>query len=82
MAASAADISKWFDNGVAKGATHMIIVCDTWDYEDYPVYVQKDENAFKIEKKYNSSNMQKVMEVYSLSLSKEEQMNERRSFHY
>ena len=82
MAASAADISEWFDKGIAEGATHMIIVCDTWDYDDYPVYVKKGEDVHKREKKYNDSNMQKVMEVYNLSISKDEQMKDNCSFHY
>lgn len=42
MAASKYDITCWFQDGVVNGKTHMIIICDTYDYEDYPVYVPHD----------------------------------------
>ncbi len=46
MTISRADIKRWFRNGKKNGATHMIVVCDTFDYEDYPVYVEKGESVF------------------------------------
>ena len=39
MAATRKDIKTWFVEGKEKGATHMIIVCDSFSYEDYPVFV-------------------------------------------
>jgi hypothetical protein len=39
MAASKNQIREWVDRGVKTGATHVIIVYDRWDYEDYdPIY--------------------------------------------
>jgi hypothetical protein len=76
MAASRQDISRWFDEGVSKGATHMLVVCDTFDWEDYPVFAKGDVDI-KIEH-YRQASMQKIMEVYNLSMSKQEQMAERR----
>jgi hypothetical protein len=81
MAASKTDISEWFDRGLAQGATHMIIVCDTYDYEDYPKYVLPGQDVRVVEKNCNG-NMQKVMEVYNLQMDKATQMNERRAFNY
>lgn len=75
------DISGWFDRGVENGATHMIVVCDTFDYDDYPVYVSPEEDVRQKVKDY-SVNMQKVMEVYSMKHNKESQLNETRAFHY
>lgn len=85
-------ISGWFDEGVVKGATHMIVVCDTFDWSDYPVYVMPGEDARTKSFQYGSDdgsglprderNMQKVMEVYSLALPKDAQLLERRAFHY
>ena len=74
-------LSRWFDEGLRQGATHLIVVCDTFSYDDYPVYVKPGEDPRKIETKY-SGNMQRVMEVYALHLDKKSQMRERRSFHY
>ena len=81
MAASKLDIIGWFDRGVDQGATHMIVVCDTYDWEDYPVYVSPDQDVHKIEKGYRG-NMQKVMEVYKLSLDRDTQMRQHRAFNY
>ena len=82
MAATRQDIERWFDRGIAAGATHMIIVCDTFDHSDYPVYVEPGEDAREVASQYHGQNMQRVMEVYSLSISKAAQMAERRAFHY
>lgn len=76
MAATKADISSWFDRGLASGATHMVVVCDTYDWEDYPVYCYSEKEARKNSNDY--SNMKKPMECYKLSDPKEEQLNERR----
>lgn len=75
-------ISDWFDKPYIADATHMIIVCDTYDWEDYPVYVRPDEDARTIMANNHGVNMQKVMEVYNLGLPKEAQMDERRAFNY
>jgi hypothetical protein len=72
------DIKRWIKRGKDNG----IVVCDSFDYEDYPVYVKPGENVRGIEKKYMGKEMQMVMEVYNLSLDIDKQMNERRSFNY
>lgn len=77
MAATRDDLRRWFQEGVDQGATHMIVVCDTYDYEDYPVYVSESENVRERSKEFG-----KVMEVYSLTMSMEYQMSEHRAFHY
>lgn len=80
MATTRAEISKWFDEGVAKGATHMIVVCDTFDYEDYPKFVMSGEDAQK--QASGLGNMQRLMEVYNLSMDKDAQLNEHRARNY
>jgi len=76
MAASREDISRWFDEGVAKNATHMIVVCDTYDWEDYPVYVSSNPEAAWHQN--NGPNMTRAMECYALWKSKDEQMRQHR----
>jgi hypothetical protein len=76
------DIRRWFKQGVADGATHMIVVCDTYDYDDYPVYVAADQDVREVEKKHSLSAMQKVMEVYNLSLPMDNQLEAKRAFNY
>jgi len=81
MSTGVETLKYWFKNGVDRGATHMIVVCDTFDWSDYPVYVRPEENVREVEAKYKS-NMQKVMEVYKLSLDMNSQMSVPRAFYY
>jgi hypothetical protein len=82
MAATRQEISRWFDDGVAEYATHMIIVCDTFDMDDFPIYVYRGWHVHEVVKEEESKTMQKVMEVYALHLSKDMQLNEFRAHHY
>ena len=76
------DISLWFDHGRNQKATHLIVVCDTYDHEDYPVYVKSTEDVRQVFAHYSGPNMQKVMEVYNLSKDKETQLRQSRSFNF
>jgi hypothetical protein len=76
------DIRKWFENGNIDNNTHMIVVCDTFDWDDYPVYVSKDQNVRKRYDQIHGVNMQIVMEVYSYSISIEEQLNQTKCFNF
>jgi hypothetical protein len=82
MSATRQDIDRWFEAGLLSEATHMIVVCDTYDYENYPVYVNKGENVEEKAKEFEGKNMQSIDEVYNLSMDKNKQLNERRSSHY
>lgn len=77
MAATREDIAQWFMEGQRQSATHMIVVCDTYDWEDYPVYVLLQENV-----REKVAKQGRVMEIYSLSKSLDMQLNEHRAFHY
>jgi hypothetical protein len=80
--ASRQEIKSWLECGKKQGATHMIVVCDTYDWDDYPAYVMPGEDVKLEASKYSGKNMQKVMEVYSYNHDLNAQMNERRAFHY
>jgi hypothetical protein len=83
MAASLSEIKGWFDEGVAAGDTHMIVVCDDFDFDDYPVFVHPTEDVHVREENYNKASMQRVMEVYVLDPArKDAQMMERRAHNY
>jgi len=62
------EISDWFDRGVTDEQSFMLVVCDTFDYENYPVYVATVDEAREI--KDSPGNMQKVMEIYNLHADK------------
>lgn len=84
-AATRTAISQWFDEGLAKGASHMAVFSDRFNHEDYPVYVMPGENSVKTvieHQKGKNKTMVSLMEVYDLKLDKEAQLNEGRAFHY
>lgn len=65
MTATAADIKRWKQHGREVGATHIVSVCDTFSYEDYPGYVTGQE---ALEEKVGEypKNMQRINEVIEL----------------
>jgi hypothetical protein len=67
MGTTKEEIKGWIKRGKDQGATHLIVVCDTFDWEDYPAYVTATEDVNEKRKLYNGPNMQKIMEVYVLS---------------
>ena len=71
----------WFDKGITQKQDFMIVVCDTYDWTDYPVFCTTEEFDEK-HAEFDGKNMQKIMEVYDLSVDKESQINEFRAFHY
>ena len=82
MGTTRGDIRLWIDRAKAEGATHMLVVCDTYDYTDYPVSVKPDQDAREVFKRYDGPNMAKVMEVYDLRIDTEAQLTEHRAFHF
>ena len=74
------EISAWFDEGIKQKATHLIVVCDSYDHSDYPVYVEIGQNAKSITDEYNAKSMQRVIEVYNLSMDKQFQLDERTAY--
>ena len=76
---TAKDIAEWFKNGKREKKAYLIVVCDTFSYEDYPVYVGKKESLSDAKAKYNGQNMQKIMEVYDLSKKIDSQISQFRA---
>lgn len=67
-------IREWLELYKDSGATHLIIVCDTFSYEDYPVPVMPGDDVREVEEDHQG-NMQHVMEIYNFSMDIEEQLN-------
>lgn len=74
-------ISNWFDKGVHMKATHMLVVCDEFDYSDFPVYVTNGRARARADE-LNGEDMTRVLEVYNLVMDKEDQLAEASAFHY
>jgi hypothetical protein len=76
------DLSIWFDEGLAQGYTHLIVVCNTFSDEDYPLYVEAYEDVQLVVKANDGVNLQEVIEVYNLSVDKNCQLAQERSLNY
>lgn len=82
MATTREEIKEWLQRGKEQEATHMLVVCDTFDHEDYPVFVLPGEDVRAEYDKYNGKDMQRVMEVYSYARSLDEQLAATRVFNF
>ncbi len=67
MAADREEIRGWIERGKAQGATHMIVMCDGFGNEDYPVYVSPAEAVREVLSEHTAHEMQRLMEVYFLN---------------
>ena len=67
MAATRKDVDRWIATAKKMGAKHIISVCDTFDWDDYPAYVMPNENLEERKKEYNGVNMQKINEVITIN---------------
>lgn len=76
--ASREDIKGYLEKGKKNGAKYMLMVCDTFDYEDYPVYVKENEKLVDVINKYDGKNMQEIQEIYNLEIDIGEQLNKDR----
>lgn len=78
MTTTREQIGEWFDRGVSQGASYMLVICDSFDWNDYPVFAKTDDEC--LAKNKDPGSMQRVMEVYDLRQDKAEQLAERRVF--
>lgn len=79
MAANKQQIELWLKRDDAAGNDYMLVVHDTFSGDDYPAYVSKGELEQSIVQ--YSGEMQKVMEVYDLSLDIPAQLEEYQAWH-
>jgi len=56
---------RWFAQGRLLGWTHLIVVCDTFDHNDYPMYASSADEARNLFA--DTSEMKTPMEVYNLA---------------
>lgn len=67
MATTRKDVDRWIATAKEMGAKHIISVCDTFEWDDYPVYVMPNENLEERKKSYNGVNMQSINEVITIN---------------
>lgn len=81
MSVTRDDIQDWFEVSRALEFTHMLIVCDTYSYDNYPVYVRGLNDFLNKFFDHHGKNMQRVEEVYDLSMDMVDQLNEESAWH-
>lgn len=72
------EIIELYHEGVAAGATHMLIVWDLWDFEDsytFPHYCYADQDVNDLIKYYDAPGFYKVAAVFSMDLDIHEQLD-------
>ena len=67
MAATYNQVQGWISGAKLEKAKYLIVVCDEFDYTDYPVYVM-DENEIEEKTKYynDRSKMRHIMEIIKI----------------
>ena len=73
-------IINWFKEGVNVGFSYLIVVCDTFGYENYPVYVATEDELHPTYDRYNGVEMQKVVEIYNLTSDMDAQLKQEQTF--
>ena len=83
MAVTREGIRQWLQQAKKEGGiSHVIIVCDNFDYEDYPVNVKTGQDVHERMRDFsNGKNMQQIMEVYNMKMDIEKQLGEHRAYH-
>lgn len=46
MAANRSDVDRWIKEARDRRMGYILSICDTWDYDDYPIYC-KDKKELK-----------------------------------
>ena len=80
MSATLQEIKGWIEEAYKRDATHLIIAVDTYDYENYPVYVTANEKIQKEIEHIDNADLQNIDEVYNMSMNIDKQLSERRAY--
>lgn len=63
MAASRNDIDRWIKNAKEDKKSFILSVCDTFDWDDYPVYCETYAELVNAHATHNGRNMQRINEI-------------------
>jgi hypothetical protein len=75
-------VKNWVMEAKMSGCEYAIIACDRFDHSDYLIKCRNaDECREKIQEINKPDNMQRIMEIYDLSMPIQDQLNEYRALH-
>ena len=72
------EISGWFEYGNSHGYNFMAVICDTFDYVDFPKFFKTRDELDQYVRSPGS--MERVMETYDLNGNKDFQLSNDRNF--
>jgi hypothetical protein len=67
MAVSREQVNGWILRAKEQGAKYIISVCDTFDYDDYPVFCKNEQELEEKKNHYRSADMQRINEVITIN---------------
>jgi hypothetical protein len=66
MAASREEVDRWIQWAIAHKCEFIISVCDTFDWDDYPVYCEDKNELILVVDNYDGVNMQRINEIIQI----------------
>ncbi len=78
MTATRNDIESWFKYGKAEGLEYLIVMCDSYDYDNYPKYCSRNQLQGTIDA--YPKDMQYIEEIYDLNMDMTAQVAQYRCF--
>lgn len=70
MSATRLEIAQWYNQGVEDGARYMIIACDEFDHDNYPVYADTAKEVHDEYDRLMAAPMSGIDEIYDLQGNK------------
>jgi hypothetical protein len=67
MAATREDVDRWIDIAKKNGDKFVLSVCDTFEWDDYPVFFKSKELLEEKYWEYEGKNMQRVNEIIRIN---------------
>lgn len=64
------DHERWLVEAKRQKAKYIVNVCDTFDYDNYPVYCKDEKELSDAQAKYNGTNMQRIEAIVDVETGK------------
>lgn len=66
MVTTQAEVNSWIEEGKSLNMKYIVVVCDCFDYSDFPIYCKNADRKDAVVKEYNNLDLHRVMEVITL----------------
>lgn len=76
MTTTITELERWIKNGIAADAIGMILLQNRASFDEYPVYVRKDQSIHGQANHYQRSWTDNVLEVFDFSEDIERQLEQ------